>query len=399
MGSRPRRESETDASSVKILILTWKDPGDPEAGGNEVTLLELARRLAGQGHSITWFTRRFQGVPCAERRQGIRFVRIGGKWTVYFQAYRFYRRLQDKPDVVMDVINVAGWLTPLYVREPILAFANQLVDRVFFCQWPFLLAHLGRYWERFQYRWYRDVPMVCYSPSVRKDMGDVGIPDGNILPITLGVDHQRYLPGAKSSTPLFICVSRLANWKRIDACIRAMPEVCRKHPTAKLVVVGKGPAGARLKRLVARLRLAGKVEFADQNVFFYEPCPADRKIPLLQQSWALLQMSIKEGWGLTISEANACGTLAIVSGAPGLRDNVRHMHTGLVLAEHPTTEEIARAMCLIIENPALRAELEGHAVQNTSALDWRRSAETLESYLFRVAPKARPNPGAVPRNP
>ena len=167
-----------------------------------------------------------------------------------------------------------------------------------------------------------------------------------------------------------------------------MKQVCSNYPSANLVIVGKGPEGLKLKTLAKLLGLDGRVEFKEEKVFFYKKNSLDQKIPLLQKSWGLLLMSVKEGWGLVVSEANACGTLAIVSGVPGLRDNVSHMETGLLLTENPTPKEVAAAMCMIIETASLREKMANNAMQKVASLDWAHSVKALRFYLSRLKPGA-----------
>ena len=56
-----------------------------------------------------------------------------------------------------------------------------------------------------------------------------------------------------------------------------------------------------------------------------------RKIDLLRRAWANVFPSPKEGWGITVVEAAACGTPSLASDSPGLRDSVRHGETGFLV--------------------------------------------------------------------
>ena len=60
-------------------------------------------------------------------------------------------------------------------------------------------------------------------------------------------------------------------------------------------------------------------------------CRAAEKVRALQRAWALVQPSPKEGWGLTVVEAGACGTAVVAADSPGLRDSVRRDETGLLV--------------------------------------------------------------------
>ena len=55
-------------------------------------------------------------------------------------------------------------------------------------------------------------------------------------------------------------------------------------------------------------------------------------VDAMRRARVLVQPSRKEGWGLTVLEANACGTPVVATDVPGLRDAVRDGETGLLVA-------------------------------------------------------------------
>jgi len=57
---------------VRIQIVSWRDPQSPKAGGAEVCLREISRRLIGQfGHEVAWFAPRFAGSAASEARRAL----------------------------------------------------------------------------------------------------------------------------------------------------------------------------------------------------------------------------------------------------------------------------------------------------------------------------------------
>src|SRR5207245_10762180 len=132
-------------------------------------------------------------------------------------------------------------------------------------------------------------------------------------------------PGVpKHDRPTVLFVGRVRRYKGLDWVVRALPEVRRRVPGARLVVVGDGPHLPAVRREVARRGLGEAVEFRG----FLPPAA---KVRALQEAWVLVQPSPKEGWGLTVIEAGACGTAVVASDRPGLRDSVRHDRTGLLV--------------------------------------------------------------------
>jgi glycosyltransferase involved in cell wall biosynthesis len=94
-----------------------------------------------------------------------------------------------------------------------------------------------------------------------------------------------------------------------------------RHPDLEIVVIGRGAERERIERLAGELGLASRTRL----VGFVDDDERDR---WLAESRVCVCASEKEGWGLTVIEANAVGTPVVASDAPGLRDSVRHGETG-----------------------------------------------------------------------
>ncbi len=359
---------------MNILILNWKDLKHPQAGGAEVIVYELAKRLVRNGNNVTWFCRSFKGAQESENVDNIDLIRRGNLLTMYFLAPIYYWSLSKKPDLVIDISNTVYWQTPLWAwKSRKIAYLNQLAQDVFFYEYPALVSRVGKFMEKLQYATYKSTKFVCYSNSTKEDLTHMGIPLSHIQVFPLGLDHSRYSPGKKSPTPLFICVNRLVRMKRTDFAIQAMAKVKQTHPEARLIVVGTGYDQTRLKDLRNSLNLQDQVQFADENVWFFTKVAKDRKIQLMQQAWALIFPSVKEGWGMTVTECAACGTPAIVTNVSGLRDSVKAGQTGIILPTNPTISDLAKTMVEVIEQAPLRNRLSTNALKFAKTLSWDKS--------------------------
>lgn len=362
---------------MHVLILNWKDIKNPDVGGAEIILYELAKRLVKEGHTVTWFCRTFPKGEQDETIDGVHIVRRGNRFTVYWEAYRYYRSLTVKPDKVLDCVNTICWQTPLYVpRGQRIAYINQLAKEVLYYELPPILSSIAYMLEPLEYLTYKQTQFVCYSDSVRTDLGTFGIPNEHIQSFQIGIDHARYTPGIKSRTPLFLFVARLARMKRPDLCIRAMQIVIKRFPKARLAIVGYGPMEKKLQREIIRTRLSGNVVLVNRDALYFDIHPKDRKTKLMVQSWALLLPSVKEGWGMVVTEAAACGTPAIVSDVTGLRDSVIHGKTGMVLPRKVSAESLADVMMRIIENQTFRKDLSKQALHFSQQFTWERAYHT-----------------------
>src|ERR1700724_1227048 len=90
---------------VRILILNWRDPRNPRAGGAEYLTYEIAERLVRDGDEVEWFSATFPGGSPREEMDAVRIVRAGGQSTVHWQAFRRYRsQIRSRFDVVIDEV-------------------------------------------------------------------------------------------------------------------------------------------------------------------------------------------------------------------------------------------------------------------------------------------------------
>lgn len=370
---------------MKILILNWKDIRHPNVGGAEIIVYELAKRMAGEGHDVTWFCRNYIFGKKEEEFDGIKIVRRGNLITTYLLAPLYYWKLKRKPDIVIDMSNTFYWQTPLWAwKSKKVAYLNQLAQEVFDYEFPKFIAILGRLFERIQYLTYKTIPILTYSKSTMEDLVKMGIPEKNIYNFSLGVDHSRYSVGKKSKYPLFLCVSRLVKMKRTDLAIRAMKHVISECPNARLAISGYGYDRKRLQLLRDFLGLENFVYFQDENNLFFKKSDKDAKAKLMKFSWALIFPSVKEGWGMTVTECAASGTPTIATDVTGLKDSIVDGKTGILVSRNPTETELAQAMINLVKNEGLRLRLSKNALVWAEKFTWERSYKEFMAILGKI---------------
>jgi glycosyltransferase involved in cell wall biosynthesis len=190
--------------------------------------------------------------------------------------------------------------------------------------------------------------------------------------------------GTKSETPLFVFVGRLVAMKRAGLCIEAMQEVVKRRPDARLAIVGSGPEHEELEGRIRKLGLEETVAIVSGDPLFGAGS-GDLKVDLMQRAWALVLPSVKEGWGMVVTEAAACGTPSIVTDVTGLREVVVAGVTGLSVSADPTATELAQAMLRIAEDEDLRDSLSRGAIEWAARFDWDRSFESFYEALMAAA--------------
>lgn len=367
---------------MNILVFNWRDIYNPQKGGAEIILYEFLKRLAKEGHNVIWFSEYFKGAKKEEEFKGIKIIRRGNRYSVYFHALLYYLKLKQKPEIVLDCINTVCWQTPLYVRKSKLIFyANQSAREIFFYEYPLPLSLFGYLLEPLQYLTYKKTSTICYSKSIKDDLVSFGLPEKNIRIFPLGLDNLRYKPSEKSKNPTFVFVARFVKNKRPALCIDAMKIVVKKDPNSKLYLVGYGKEEENLKVLILKNKLEKNVFVVNKNNMFLENNKKDLKVKLMQEAWALLLPSVKEGWGMVVTEAASCGTPSIVSNVTGLKDSVIDGKTGFILSKKPTAKELSEAMIKLIKDKKLRNQMSDEARKRSKNFNWEKSYKLFKEII------------------
>jgi glycosyltransferase involved in cell wall biosynthesis len=366
---------------MHVLALNWRDLDNPRAGGAEVHMEEILRQLGRRGWRCTLLSSRFPGAPREVQKNGYRIFRGGGEHTFHVAVPGLYRRLArtDPPDVVLDDVNKIPLLAPLWARRPVIMVVPHLMGKSVFDEVPAPLAAALYGYERLTERVYRRCHVEVISQSTKDDLVARGWPADRIRVVLCGVDRGTYTTdGAppKSPTPSVVYVGRLKRYKAVDHALRAMPAIRRAVPGAVLTVVGDGDERGALERLAAQLGLRDAVRFAGF-------VPSAEKVRLMQQAHLLVNPSVREGWGLTNVEANACGTACVAANSPGLRDSCHDGETGL-LYPWGDLDALADRVVRVLTAPGLRARLEAGGLAWAASLTWERCGENTAALIEDV---------------
>ena len=360
---------------MKILLVNWQDRENPQAGGAEIQLHELFGRLAARGHRVTLLCSGWAG--CAPRAvlDGIDVHRVGTRYTFPLVARDYYRRvLSGRPhDVLIEDINKVPLWTPRWGARRVVALVPHLFGATAFRELPVPVAAIVWLAERPLARLYRGVAFEAVSESTADDLAARGVPRGDVRVIYNGVDSAYFSPrpDARAPTPHFAYLGRLKRYKGVDLVIRAFARLGRND--AVLEIAGKGDHEPALRRLAASLDLGERVRFLG---FISE----DDKLALLRRSWAVALASPKEGWGITNLEAAACGTPAVASNSPGIRESVRDGETGL-LVPHGDVPALAAALARLASDTALVERLGRQARAFAETFTWERAADETVAHL------------------
>lgn len=366
------------SAPCRVLVLNERDPRHPRAGGAETHVAEIFRRLAAKGFEVTWAASAFRGSTPRERVDGLEIRRLGRLAHYYARAAWACARETRRGgfDVVVECLNKVPFFSPLYSAAPVLALCHHLFGETAFSQVPWPVAAGVWLAERPLPLLYRRLRFVAISESSRDDLVHRGVARERIRVSHCGIRVPKIDPPPMRERPARVAyVGRLEAYKRIDVLLRALVRVRAAVPSAELVVIGRGADRARLEALARELGLGSAVRFAG---FVGD----DERDALLAASRVCACASEKEGWGLTVIEANALGTPVVASDAPGLRDSVRHGETGFLVAAGDVGAFAARIAELLADDP-LAERLSERARAWSRSFDWdlaaRDMAEEIEA--------------------
>ena len=371
---------------MRILVINWRDFRNPEAGGAEVHLHETFSRIAAWGHEVTLLCSRFPGAAGSEQIDGIDVIRHGGKWTFNLTAPWYYRkRLAHRPfDVVIEDINKIPALMPWFLNgPPLMVLLHHLFGTTFYREINPVLATYLYFMERLIPRVYRRCLFEAVSESTRDELVRMGVAADRISVVHNGL-APRFLDAGNIGVPaapdrkeapaasdrkepgLVIYLGRLKKYKNVDHLIQAMAFVREEVPGARLVIVGTGD---RRRALEAFTRSMG----LDEAVRFTGFVSEEEKLRLLTRAEVAAYPSSKEGWGITVIEANACGVPVVATRVPGLRDAVVDGETG-VLVPLGDRKAMARALIDLLRDREKRERLAGNAVARSRRYTWENTA-------------------------
>lgn len=351
-----------------VEMLAWRDLEHPEAGGSEVHASRVAERWAAAGVDVTLIASRAPGAQISTREGDYRIERPAGRYAIFpvAAARAMARRRSARPDATVEVWNGMPFFSPVWASGRRMVFLHHVHDRMWDLVMPAPLAAIGRTIEgRVAPGCYRRTQVVTLSESSRDQIvAELGLDASLVSVVRPGVDEQ-FKPGRRPDRePLVVAVGRLVPYKRFDRLIEVLVELRRHHPALRAVIAGEGSERRALEALAAShgatgwLSMPGRIGDAEL-------------VELYQRAWVVASASAFEGWGLTLTEAAACGAPAVASPIAGHLDAVIDGTSGL-LAE--PGEPMVRALDAIISNDVFRRRLHAGALRYASQLTWDRTA-------------------------
>jgi glycosyltransferase involved in cell wall biosynthesis len=377
-----RMAQRAAAAGIRRLhVLAFRDRDDPHAGGSEEHATQVCTELARAGLDVTLRTGRVPGAPTHVEREGFRVVRRGGRVGVFPTTVLDERlgRL-GAADGIIEIFHGVPFFAPLWTRTPQVG----LVHHVHLGTWDDLLpgwpGRIGHLVERVAVpAVYRRRALVTAAASARDEIvAHYGADPARITIAHHGI-AERFSPGGqRSSVPLVLTVTRLMPQKGVEELIQALVRAKAAVPEVEATIVGDGPHRERFQKAAADAG-AGWIHWAGR-------VSDDELVEWYRRAWVVASASRREGFGLTLTEAAACGTPTVATRISGHVDAVDDGRSGL-LADG--TDELADRIVDVLTDRSLRDRLGAGALDHARRFRWDESAATLLEALCEEAERRR----------
>jgi glycosyltransferase involved in cell wall biosynthesis len=359
-------------------------------GGKEKRLHEITTRLVKDGRQVDVYTMQWwDGPKSIVSPEGVHLHGISKKRDLYkgerrsiFQALLFSAacaKLLFRPFDVVDVDSMPFF--PLFPVRVICWLRFKKMHATWHevwgsSYWQNYLGLAGKFGAAVEWLAMK-LPdaIISNSDHTTKRLVQEGVKKP-IVTVPLGVDIETILavqPHEMQSDIIF--AGRLLPNKNVDLLIRAVKLVKRTKPDVRCLIVGDGPERQRLEDLVVELRLQNNVTFfnflEDHNELY----------SLMKSSRMFVLPSVREGFGLVVIEANACGlpvitTMHELNAASDLIVQGRNGYLAQLNISH-----IARHIRIVLKSQGL---VPAETVEERFSLyRWHHAAAAVEKVLAR----------------
>ncbi len=366
---------------MKIQIVSWRDPQSPKAGGAEVCLREISRRLIGQfGHEVAWFAPRFEGSTPSEHLDGIHIERRGT--AVHLEALRrFIGKRRQRADLYLEDYHGVTLGLRWFLKKPHVVLVHEVAGPIWLEMWKFPASYVGFGLEKVALRFLRHAHFIAVSPSTKADLVAHGIPPENVSAISEGSDipARSAAIAREDRATQFVFVGRICKMKRVDLVLEAFALHVRRHPASRLALVGTMDEAFRpaLERQLRELGIEGSVDLKGR-------VSQEAKAELLATSLALVSGSMREGFGLIVVEAASQGTPSLTFEVNGYRDLIENGVNGFMVP-FPDVAAMARRMNDLLTMDAARyGVLCGACLAAATQYSWDRTAADVSEILARI---------------
>jgi glycosyltransferase involved in cell wall biosynthesis len=356
-------------------------------GGAEKRIYELGKRLVQKGHRVHVFGVKWWDGADMITNKGMVLHGVCGKMDLYIHGRRsiteavifsiklmphLYKEKFDLIDVsVFPYISCFSVkLIYIFRRTPVIFTWHE----VWGDYWYEYMGKIGAFGKLVEIMVSKLTSRsIVVSEMTKNGLESLGMRDENMRIVPNGIDLEMIdsIPPSVHKCDI-IFVGRLIREKNVDILIEAIVHVKRSLPDIKCHIIGNGPEKEKLKRIVIECKL-------QNNVSFFGFLDYDEVIARIKSSNVLVIPSSREGFGMVIIEAYACGVPVITVKCPGnAAEELVNERTGLIVELNEN--KLAEAVLKMVTDDVLRKRLSGSALKAAAKFDWDEITGKLMSY-------------------
>lgn len=360
-------------------------------GGAEKRIYELGRRLAERGNEVHVFGVRWWDGAGIIEREGMMLHGVCAPMELYVNGRR------SIPEAIVfsirlipallrgkfDVIDVSAFpyfscfaakLASVLKLTPVVITWHE----VWGDYWYEYMGWRGFFGKRIEYLVSRLThSQVAVSSMTKRNLELLGIEDKSIRIISNGIDLRRIAGIAASAEGCdVIFAGRLIKEKNIDMLIEAIHHLRNYIPDINCHIIGDGPERGRIVELTGRYGLLDNIKFLGFMEY-------DEVISHIKSSKVLVLPSSREGFGMVVVEAFACGTPVItIESQRNAASLLVSEGTGFVVK--PDAKELGDAIRKITTDGELRKKMAASAQEAAREYDWESKVPELISLYEKL---------------
>lgn len=354
-------------------------------GGAEKRIYELGKRLAEEGHEVHVFgVKWWDGADIIENTGMVLHgvcepmeLYVNGRRSIseaiIFSIKLFPHLVRER----FDIIDVSAFpyfscftvkLISILRRTPMIITWHEVWGDYWY-EYMGLRGFFGKLVEYMASKLTHR--QIAVSVLTKKNLKALGVDAEKIHVIPNGVDLKRIASVQPSPDECdIISVGRLIREKNVNVLLEALDNVRDVIPNIKCHIIGDGPEKVQLYELALKLGLV-------DNVRFFEFMEYDMMIARIKSSKVLVLPSSREGFGMVVMEAFACGVPVITVKCPqNAAFSLVTEKTGLVV--NLDAKELCSAVCTLI-NFEVRKKMATYAIDTAQEYDWDKITMHLKS--------------------
>jgi glycosyltransferase involved in cell wall biosynthesis len=212
---------------------------------------------------------------------------------------------------------------------------------------------------------YRRSSIITLSSSSKAEITErLGLSASRISVVPPGVEPHFTAGSIRSEAPLVVAVGRLVPVKRFHLLIEGLVRLKPRIPDLQAVIAGEGYERSNLEELIRR-------HGAEDWIALPGYVSQDELVELYRRAWVVASSSLREGWGMTVTEAGSCGTPSVVSRISGHQDAVCDGESGILFDD---ADGMVDGLHAVLTDEVLRKRLSLGAGDFATRFSWESTA-------------------------